>query len=51
MDIVVDIFHSLSSLKLLFIDRKYDSTFQVDQQNFSERFYWTIYLYQRITAV
>ena len=51
MDIFVDIFHSLPSLRLLFIDRKYDSTFEIDQQNFSERFYWSIYLFQCITAV
>ena len=38
MDIFVDIPHSLPSLRLLFFDRKYDSTFQVDQNNFSERF-------------
>ena len=51
MDIFVDIFHSLPSLRLLFIDRKYDSTFEVDQQNFNQRFYWSIYLFQCITAV
>ena len=39
MGIFVDVFHSLPSLRLLFIDIKYDSTFEVDQQNFSERFY------------
>ena len=50
MDIFVYIFHSLSSLMLFFIDRKYDSTFEVDQQNFSKRFYWSIYFFQCITA-
>ena len=38
-EIFVEIFHSLPSLRLLFIDREYDSIFEVDQQNFSERFY------------
>ena len=39
MDIFGDIFHSLPSLRLLFIGKKYDYTFEADQQNFSERFY------------
>ena len=50
-EIFVEIFHSLPSLRLLFIDREYDSIFEVDQQNFSERFYWSIYLFEYITAV
>ena len=41
MDISVEIFHSLPCLRLLFIDRKYDSIFEVVQQNFSEQFYWS----------
>ena len=39
MDIFMDIFHSLPSLRLLFIVREHDSTFQVDQQNFSDQCY------------
>ena len=42
MDIFVEIFHSLPSLRLLFIVRTYDSTFQVDEQNFSDQCYWSI---------
>ena len=41
MDIFVDIFHSLPSLKLLFIDRMYDSTFQVDHAG---KLQWAILL-------
>ena len=46
MDISVEIFHSLPCLRLLFIDRKYDSIFEVVQQKFSEQFY----LFQCITT-
>ena len=47
----VNILHSSPSLRLLFIYREHDSIFEVNQQNFRERFH-CIYLFQCIkTAV
>ena len=41
--IFVDISHfpqfAVATVRLLFIDREYDSIFEIDQQNFSDRFY------------
>ena len=45
VDIFVNISHSLPSLRLLSIYRGHDTIFEVDQQNVSERFYWSIYLF------
>ena len=44
IDFFVDIFHSLPSLRLLFIDIRYDSTFQVDLK-LSFRFIVLVQLY------
>ena len=41
----MDILHSLAFLRLLLIDREYDSIFDVDQQNFSKRFYLGINIF------
>ena len=52
MDIFVDISPQFTvSIVIVYSDRKYDSTFEVDQQNFSERLYWSIHLFQCITGV
>ena len=45
VSVFMDILHSLAFLRLLLIDREYDSIFDVDQQNFSKRFYLGINIF------